>query len=143
VQRLADRAEIYEVAMRYIEALDTRDADMYVSVFTPDAIYDIEGQIVEGHAALRAIVTGLQASRDRAIAEGRTVVDLYHSNLNSSIEIFNATEARYSAYWQTLRLGDDNTMRIGGMGRIEDQMVKIDGEWKIQKRVLTNFVPRN
>ena len=71
----ADRAAIEQLAYRYIHALDTRDADLYVSVFTEDAVYDIEGQIVEGHDALRDIITGLQASRDRAIAEGRTPVD--------------------------------------------------------------------
>lgn len=142
VQMLADRAAIYEVGMRYIEALDTRDADLYVSVFTDDAVYDIEGDIVRGHDALRAIITGLQASRDRAIAEGRPVVDLYHTNVNPSIDILSPTTARYKAYWQTLRKTEDNVMRIGGMGRIEDDLVKENGQWRIRKRVLTNFIER-
>ena len=143
LQRLMDRAEIEELATRYITALDTLDADMYVSVFTEDAVYDIEGQIVEGHDELRAIITGLLDGRARAEAEGRPVVNLYHTNVNPSVDILNGTEARYTAYWQTLRLGDDNAMRVGGMGRIEDEVVKINGQWKIRTRVLTNFVPRN
>jgi hypothetical protein len=115
---------------------------MYVSVFTEDAEYDVEGMIYRGHEELRNIVLGLQRSRDAAIAEGKAVVDLYHSNLNPVIDLVSPNEARYYAYWQTLRKGDDNAMRIGGMGRIEDTLVKTDGKWRIRKRVLTNFIQR-
>lgn len=142
LQQVADRAEIQEVAYRYIMALDTRDPEMYLSVFTEDAEYDVEGMIYRGHDELRGIVTGLQSSRDKAVAEGKPVVDLYHSNLNPVITLISANEARYQAYWQTLRKGDDNAMRIGGMGRIEDTMVKTDGKWRIKKRVLTKFIQR-
>ena len=82
VQRLADRTDIPEVAMRYITVFDTLDADLYVSVFTEDAEYDIEGQVVRGHDELRAIITGLQESRSTAQAEGRPVVNRYHTNVN-------------------------------------------------------------
>jgi hypothetical protein len=142
VQMLADRAEIQEVAYRYINALDTRDADMYLSVFTEDAVYDVEGTIYSGHEALRGIITGLQKARDDAAAAGRPTVDLYHTNINPVIDIISPTEARFQAYWQTLRKADDNSMRIGGMGIIKDELVKTDGKWRIKKRVLTNFVPR-
>lgn len=142
LQQVADRAAIQEVAYRYINALDTRDADLYVSVFTEDAVYDVEGTLYRGHEELRGIVLGLQRSREEASAAGRPVVDLYHTNINPVIELVSASEARYQAYWQTLRKAEDNSMRIGGMGRIVDTLVKTDGEWKIKTRVLTNFVPR-
>lgn len=142
VQMLADRAEIQEVAYRYINALDTRDPELYLSVFTEDAEYDVEGTIYRGHEALRGIITGLQKARDDAAAAGRPTVDLYHTNINPVIDIISPTEARFQAYWQTLRKADDNSMRIGGMGMIKDELVKSDGKWRIKKRVLTNFVPR-
>lgn len=142
VQMLADRAEIQEVAYRYIYALDTRDAELYLSVFTEDAEYDVEGTIYRGHEELRGIITGLQASREAATAAGRPVVDLYHTNINPVIDIVSPSEARFQAYWQTLRKADDNSMRVGGMGIIRDELVKSDGKWRIKKRVLTNFVPR-
>jgi uncharacterized protein (TIGR02246 family) len=142
VQMLADRAEIQEVAYRYINALDTRDAELYLSVFTEDAEYDVEGTVYRGHDALRGIITGLQKSRDDAAAAGRPTVDLYHTNINPVIDVQSPTQATYQAYWQTLRKADDNSMRIGGMGMIKDELVKTDGTWRIKKRVLTNFVPR-
>ena len=142
VQMLANRAEIQEVAYRYINALDTRDAELYLSVFTEDAEYDVEGTVYRGHEALRGIITGLIAAREAAAAEGRPVVDLYHTNINPVIDIVSPTEARYQAYWQTLRKADDNSMRIGGMGLIKDELVKTGGAWRIKRRVLSNFVPR-
>lgn len=90
--------------MRYIQALDTRDADLYVSVFTEDAEYD--------------------------------------SVLNSSITLIDEDEATHRGYWQTLRKSDENIMIIGGMGIEEEQLVKQNGEWKIKRRTLTNFIQR-
>jgi hypothetical protein len=139
----ADRDAIEEVVVRYINALDTRDEDLYVSVFTEDAIYDIEGDVKTGHAELRAIITGLKQSREATIAAGRPPLDLYHSVLNSSIRFITADEAIHESYWQTLRRTDENFMRIGGMGRLYDELIKTDGEWRIKKRVLTNFVERD
>ena len=137
----ADRLAIQEVAFRYIHALDTRNADLYVSVFTEDAVYDVEGKLYHGHTELRGIIAGLQKARDASLAAGKPVIDLYPTNLNPIVDLISPTEAHFQAYWQTLRLADDNTMRIGGMGRIEDVLVKQNGVWRIRQRVLTNFVP--
>lgn len=142
LQQVADRAEIQELAYRYIKALDTRDAELYVSVFTEDAEYDVEGTIYRGHKELRGIIEGLQRFRDAAIAEGRPVMDLYHTNINPMTELISPAQARFEAYWQTLRKAEDNSMRIGGMGIIKDELVKINGKWKIKKRVLSNFIER-
>lgn len=142
-QQMADRVAIQEVAYRYIDALDRRDPEKYLSVFTEDAVYDVEGKLYHGHAELRGIITGLQKSREATVAAGKTPVDLYHSNLNPIVEFVSPTEAHFQAYWQTLRYSEaDKAMRIGGMGRIEDVMVKQNGVWRIKKRVLSNFVPR-
>lgn len=145
LQQAADRIAINEVAMRYIDALDRRDPDKYLSVFTEDAVYDVEGKVYHGHAELRGIILGLQAAREKSVAAaaaaGKPVVDLWHSNLNPIVDFVSPTEAHFQAYWQTLRMADDKSMRIGGMGRIEDVMVKQNGVWRIKKRVLSNFVP--
>jgi 3-phenylpropionate/cinnamic acid dioxygenase small subunit len=141
-QGLADRAAIQELIVRYVTALDTRDADLYVSVFTEDAEFDIEGDVRKGHDAIRGIVTGLQESRAANTAAGRPNVDLYHAILNSSIQLLDADEATHRSYWQTLRKSAENTIVIGAMGIYEDQLVKQQGEWKIKKRVLTNFIQR-
>ncbi|HTR00330.1 MAG TPA: nuclear transport factor 2 family protein [Candidatus Acidoferrum sp.] len=142
LQQAADRIAINEVAMRYIDALDRRDPDKYLSVFTEDAVYDVEGKLYHGHEELRGIILGLQKAREATAAAGKPVIDLYHSNLNPIVDFVSPTEAHFQAYWQTLRYSEaDKAMRIGGMGRIEDVLVKQNGVWRIKHRVLTNFVP--
>lgn len=137
---LNDRAEIEELVVRYAMALDTLDAEAYASVFTEDAVFDVTGTVYRGREAIRAIVTGLQESRDRALADGTPVVSLYHVMSNTSIEIIDEDEARHTSYAQTVRLGDDARFIIGFMGRYEDVIVKRDGRWQIQSRRLVSFL---
>ena len=141
VQRqLFDRAEIEELVVRYVHALDTLDADAYASVFTEDAVYETPMGVYEGRAAIRKIVTDLQANRARAEAAGTAPLALYHVMSNSSIELIDADEARHKSYAQTVRAADNGQFIVGFMGRYEDIIVKRDGRWQIQSRKLVSFV---
>ena len=139
-RQLMDRAEIEELVVRYVHALDTLDADAYASVFTEDAVYETPMGVYEGRAAIRKIVTDLQANRARAEAEGREPLALYHVMSNSSIELIDADEARHKSYAQTVRAADNGQFVVGFMGRYEDVIVKRDGRWQILSRKLVSFV---
>lgn len=137
---LLDRAEIEELVARYVTALDTLDADAYASVFTEDAIYDVTGTVYEGRAAIRKIVTDLQASRERDRQQGVESAALYHVMSNSSIEIISENEARHTSYAQTVRADENGQFVVGFMGRYEDVIVRRDGRWQILERRLVSFV---
>src|SRR5688572_8928997 len=141
LQKLVDRAEIEELVTRYVTALDTLDADAYEGVFTEDGEYDVTGNIYRGRAAIRKIVTDLQASRARNDAAGTPSPRLYHVMSNSSIEILDASNARHQSYAQTVRLADNGQFVAGFMGRYEDVLVKVDGRWLIKSRKLVSFIP--
>jgi uncharacterized protein (TIGR02246 family) len=141
LQKLVDRAEIEELVTRYVTALDTLDADAYEGVFTEDGEYDVTGNIYRGRAAIRKIVTDLQASRARNDAAGTPSPRLYHVMSNSSIEILDASNARHQSYAQTVRLADNGQFVAGFMGRYEDVLVKVDGRWLIKSRKLMSFIP--
>jgi uncharacterized protein (TIGR02246 family) len=141
LQRLVDRAEIEELVTRYVTALDTLDADAYEGVFTEDGEYDVTGTVYKGRAAIRKIVTDLQASRARSQATGVSSPQLYHVMANSSIEIVDEADARHQSYAQTVRLADNGQFVVGFMGRYEDVLVKIDGQWLIKSRKLVSFIP--
>jgi uncharacterized protein (TIGR02246 family) len=141
LQRLLDRAEIEELVVRYVTALDTLDADAYEGVFTADGEYDVTGRVYKGRAAIRKIVTDLQAARARNEAAGTPSAQLYHVMSNSSIEILDATNARHQSYAQTVRLADNGQFVAGFMGRYEDVLVKVDGRWFIKSRKLVSFIP--
>lgn len=141
VQTLIDRAEIQELVTRYVTALDGLDADAYEGVFTEDGEYDVTGNVYKGRAAIRKIVTDLQASRARNDSAGTPSPRLYHVMANSSIEILDATNARHQSYAQTVRLADSGQFVVGFMGRYEDVLVKVDGHWLIKSRKLLSFIP--
>lgn len=141
LQKLVDRAEIQELVVRYVTALDTLDADAYEGVFTEDGEYDVTGNVYKGRAAIRKIVTDLQASRARNQAAGVQSPQLYHVMANSSIEILDAANARHQSYAQTVRLADNGQFVAGFMGRYEDVLVKVGGRWLIKSRKLVSFIP--
>lgn len=141
LQRLLDKAEIEALVVRYVTALDTLDADAYEGVFTEDGEYDVTGTVYKGRAAIRKIVTDLQASRARNQAAGTPSPQLYHVMSNSSVEIVDATNARHQSYAQTVRLADTGQFVAGFMGRYEDVLVKVDGRWFIKSRKLVSFIP--
>jgi uncharacterized protein (TIGR02246 family) len=142
LQKLMDRAEIEELVVRYVTALDTLDADTYEGVFTEDGVYELPGGIVHsGRPAIRKIVTDLQAARARNEAAGTPSPRLYHVMANSSIELLDAANARHQSYAQTVRAADNGQFIVGFMGRYEDVLVKVDGRWLIKSRKLVSFVP--
>lgn len=63
LQRLLDRAEIEDVLVRYARACDTKDWELYRSVFTPDAVidytraYGIRGPLAEVSAWMAQLMT--------------------------------------------------------------------------------------
>ena len=140
LQNLLDKAEIEGLVARYVTALDTLDADAYAGVFAEDAEFDVTGTVHKGRAAIRKIVTDLQASRARSEAEGAPAPALYHVMSNTSIEIVDDTNALHQSYAQTVRQADNGQFVVGFMGRYEDVLVKRGGRWFIQSRKLVSFI---
>jgi len=139
LRQLADRVAIEEVMQKYVWSVDSLDADGYVSVFTEDAEIDSNGTLIRGHAAIRKVVTDMQARQAANRAEGKPVGALYHVISNERVTFVGPAEAIYQSYWQTLRKGDTNRYAAGGFGRSEDRLVKRDGKWLIRHRKLTVF----
>ena len=139
LQELQDRAAIQSLIVRYGTALDTLDADGYAGVFTEDADLDVAGNVRKGRQEIRKIVTGLQESRAAAKAAGTPTTALYHVISNTAIEIISGTEARHHSYWQTVRVGVNNQITVGAIGRYDDVLVKRSGQWLIRSRKIYPF----
>ena len=134
-----DRIAVEDVMARYVWAVDSLDADGYVSVFTEDAVIDSNGSISRGHEEIRKIVTSLMQLRDDNKAKGLPASNLYHVISNVRITFPKPGEAVHHSYWQTVRRDTDGKMTAAAMGRSEDHLVKRNGKWLIQFRKLTVF----
>ena len=139
LQELQDRSAIQSLIVRYGTALDTLDADGYAGVFTEDAELDVAGNVRKGRQQIRAIVTGLQDSRATNKANGTPTSVLYHVISNTAIEIIGNNEARQHSYWQTVRVGANNQITVGAIGRYDDVLVKRNGQWLIRSRKIAPF----
>ncbi|MCK9923767.1 nuclear transport factor 2 family protein [Frankia sp. AgPm24] len=53
----ADQVAISQLLARYCLALDLDDAEEWVALFTPDAVYHVYGRTFDGHAGLRRMAT--------------------------------------------------------------------------------------
>jgi uncharacterized protein (TIGR02246 family) len=127
---LQDRAAIQNLVVKYTIALDTLDAEMYASVFAPDAEFSFGGNTYRGRDSIRNLIAGFRAQRDAQSDPPKS----YHVLSNTYVELVSDHEARHRSYWQTIAGPSSGPFTVGGMGRYEDTLVKRNGEWLIQKR---------
>lgn len=132
-QEVLDRAAIQNLIVKYGVALDTLDADLYASVFAPDAEFTFGGNTYRGRAEIRKIVTDIKERR-ASQPPADPPVKMYHAITNTLIEFVSDHEAHHRSYWQTIRGPSSGPFTVGGMGTYVDTIVKRNGEWLIQKR---------
>jgi hypothetical protein len=140
LRRLADRAEIQDVLLRYARGVDRREWDLIRSSFHPDAWDD--------HGAYRGGVEGLIEWVSRRHSK---IGQSMHFLGNCLVEFANDDTALVETYYSALqRLGpeaeESKTMLMGGtttvgevditvLGRYIDRFERRSGVWKIAKRV--------
>ena len=126
-----DRAEIQALMWRYVRALDTLDADAYASVFTENAKFGT----TQGREALRGMILGMKASREKRVADGAQPLVTYQTMSNMNIEFLSENRARLQAYYMAVIAGDPP--RVATIGREINDLVKVDGQWLIENRNVT------
>ena len=133
----SDREEIHALLWKYTRALDTLNADAYVSVFTEDGAFQSGATaLTTGHDALRAMIDGVKKGQDERAAAGNPSGPMYHMTMDSFIEFIDADHARHHSYWQTVfgpaKPGDP--VRVAAAGYGIDDLVRVDGQWLIKLR---------
>lgn len=131
-----DRNEIEALMWRYARALDTLNADAYVSCYTPDGEFRAGPNPTAGAAALRKMITDLKTRRDEQIAKGETPAPMYHMDMNKYVEFTAKDRARHHTYWQTVfgAVGRGGQVRVAAAGNAVDDLVKVNGKWLIKVR---------
>jgi 3-phenylpropionate/cinnamic acid dioxygenase small subunit len=129
-----DRAAIENLIAKYAFALDTLNAELYASVFAPDAEFTFGGNTYKGRDQIRGIIANVKERRAARPASDGPVPKSYHAITNTMIEFVNDHQAHHRSYWQTISGQSSGPFNVGGMGVYEDTIVKTNGEWLIQKR---------
>lgn len=129
-----DRAEIQALMWRYVRALDTLDVDAYAAVFTEDG----EFGNAQGRDAIRTMISGIKAARERNLEPGKSVTPTYQSITNMTIEFVSEDHARVEGYFMALfGATDGNPPRVATVGREANEVVRVNGRWLIRSRTVS------
>lgn len=130
-----ERADIENLAYRYIFALDWRDPEAYANTFAPDGVLNYGGGQAKGRKEIAALVQGI---RDREMAKlkpgetGQGTAHGQHFVTGMVIDVSeDGTTAVAQAYWVSV-MGVEP--RITAYGHYVDRLVKIDGQWFYSSR---------
>jgi len=142
VQQAKDEHEIKALMWKYARALDTLNAEAYVSCYTPDGQFVAGATPTAGADALRKMITDLKTRRDEQIKKGETPAPMYHMDMNAYVEFTAKDRARHHTYWQTVfgAVGRGGQVRVAAAGNAVDDLVKVNGKWLIKVR---NVAPGN
>jgi uncharacterized protein (TIGR02246 family) len=136
MQQVQDRAGIEELLWRYARTLDSADADGYAAVYTEDGEFSSGANSIKGREALHKFVADLKQSRTDRKARGENPGGTLHMTANHRIEVTGPDSATVHSYWMTIfpAAGPETPVRLGGAGRAEDKLVRVDGKWLVQLR---------
>ena len=143
LREVRDRQEIEDLTWRYARALDTNDAEAYASVYTPDGQFGAGANATKGRDALRKMIADSRQRQVEAQAKGEPKrPPMYHMNANGRIQFTDKDHARIEAYYITaIAAGGANTpLRVAGVGRSVDELVRLNGQWLIKAR---NVAPQD
>jgi len=132
-----DRAQIERLMWRYVRALDTENADDYVTTFTPDGQFGTGANAVKGHEALKKMIGDFrQRAADEEAKSGQKRTAMYHVIANNYLEFADKDHARLQAYWMTVfaQAGPNVPVRVAAAGREVDELVRVNGQWLIKLR---------
>ena len=125
---IADEQALLQLAYRYAQAVDRRDADALVSVFTEDGIIARPGSVWQGHEKLRGIIARLDTLYGTTFHTVR--------NQTATIDGDTAQAETYCVAMHILNSTGEKRTRMDMGIRYQDSFVRQDGVWRFARREL-------
>ncbi len=120
---IEDRVAIRELNGTYADGVVRFDAGTWRSVWAEDAHWNLMGNTVDGKEAIvgfwEQAMSGLDA--------------VSFINVPCMIEVTGDTAIARVQTQEILKMKDGTTRHVGGL--YEDELAKIDGEWRFTKRI--------
>jgi uncharacterized protein (TIGR02246 family) len=136
VQALEDQLAIQRVITDYSAYLDARDYDGYVNLFTEDGVWQNGTTVREGRAEIRAMLTGLFGEPESDFVNRSS----FHQIGNFEIDVDGDTaraKSRFVFIWR----GEGGAPTPALSGQYHDELVRVDGQWKIKRREDHTIMP--
>lgn len=135
VQAMMDRIAIEDMVVHYYAHLGGGDAGAFHAYFTEDAIFDVNGIVANGREEIAAIYAGMQEEgSDNSTASEEGPFRMILSN--PVIEVDGETATASFIWTGITNTSIDAPPVFTEQGREYDKLVKVDGVWKFQHRVV-------
>lgn len=126
LQRLEDLEAIRALLVAYGRTFDARDFEAYAALFATDAVWSGAGGSFTGPDAIREMVeSGYPPS---------VFTNSFHIMSSFDIEITGADSAAAWSRWTFVVENEDGQPAPFRAGRYEDELVRVDGQWKFKQR---------
>ena len=131
-QVLLDKVAIADLLNRYYEGFGSDNAAAFNDFYTDDAVFDVNGIVANGKKEIEAIYAGLDED-----SEAPTNVGTFHMVISNPVIDVNGDTATAKMLWTGIQNADISAPpSFVEQGREYDKLVKRDGKWLIQHRVV-------
>ncbi|MFS8607991.1 MAG: nuclear transport factor 2 family protein [Gammaproteobacteria bacterium] len=140
LRKVEDTLAIQRVLLDYAVHLDSRNIDGYVGLFTEDGVWQLEdsGEMVRrGHAEIRAMLESIYGDNDEYEPFGYRGFRII---ANTEVDVDGDRAVARSRHLSFMR-GERGNPRPVLTGLYVDELVRVNGEWKIRRRVDYPIMP--
>jgi len=127
-QRNSDEREIRNLLARMGHLADYGDLDVYLTLFTDDAVWEREGDRRQGHAD---ILTGARERRASGLQGPGT--HSRHMNTTLWVDVDGSDEAEAHSYFLFVQR-TDSTPTVSMVGHYHDTLRRTPDGWKLAHR---------
>jgi ketosteroid isomerase-like protein len=137
LQALEDREEIRQIFVDYARYLDSGDHAGYASLFAPDGVLAAQLGEAVGPGAIQALLDKAMGPQVR----GHLPASI-HVMTNQQIDVAGDS-ATAKTVWYYLTTDPDASPTVLQSGRYEDDLVRVDGRWKIKRHQISRVMGRS
>ena len=132
---LLDRVQIEDLLVDYYQPLGGGKQESLSSFFVDDGVIDVNGRVYSGRKGIaQAYKDAGSANNGNATFKGKFTMLMN----NPRIEIHGAT-ASADVIWTGIVTGKPTDQpHFAEQGKEHDDLVKVNGEWLIKKRIITS-----
>jgi hypothetical protein len=128
IARLEDEHLIHKLIARLSHLADRGTIDEYLALWAPDGEWHGSADVARGTAQLHERIKRYRAAGVQGPGSGTR-----HVSTTRYVELLGAGRARADSYFVYFA-GLPDTPRAARVGRYEDTVVRIDGQWRLANR---------
>jgi hypothetical protein len=129
---LLDRVQIEDLLVDYYAPLGSGGEDM-TRFYAPNGVLDINGRVYQGRAGV------VKAYKDAGVAAGSSFKGKFHMLMTNPRIVVHGSTATADLIWTGIASTTvQSAPHLVEQGREHDDLVKLNGDWLITKRVITS-----